>query len=166
MEPFRSHLSSPTVAPGETRGARVLTPTLGATIWGRLRATLPRAPTAFPANRHTVSEQETADSARQRDISINSSADSPSQSTGRRAEPIRRMLAVVRSSLSHRKPKETSGGARTSPAHSRSPCTEVRYGLKERGRVPRPEERPSRKKPTAGALWSYERKRATREQSG
>ncbi|TWW79285.1 Leucine-rich repeat-containing protein 36 [Takifugu flavidus] len=48
--------------------AKVVAPTFGATNNGRMSATAPKAPEAFPANRHTVREQDSEDNPRQRVI--------------------------------------------------------------------------------------------------
>lgn len=153
MEPFKSHLMSPSVAAGEISGAKVFVPTLWATSNGRLRATPPKAPKALPANRHTVRQQDSEDRPRQRVIIVRASAESQSHSPNTRQEPHRRIWAVLWSSLSHRKSKETSAGARTSPAHSTSLWIEVRYEL-EGCEMQSAAESPSRKRPTDGALWS------------
>lgn len=151
MEPFKAHLMSPSAAAGETSGAKVFVPTLGATSSGRLRATPPKAPRAFPANRHTVRQQDREDRPRQRVISVRASPESQSHSPNSRQEPHRRMCAVLWSSLSHRKSKETSAGARTSPAHSASLWIEVRYELEGR-KMQSAAESPSTNRPTEGAL--------------
>lgn len=111
--PFISHWTTPSAAAAETIGVNVVVPTVGATNNGRLRATLPKAPEALPANRHTVRQQEREDRPRQRVITVRVSADIQSQSPSRKQEPSRRICAVLRSSLSHRKSKETNAGART-----------------------------------------------------
>lgn len=151
IEPFKSHLVSPLVAAGETSGAKVFVLTIGATSNGRLRATPPKAPKALPANRHTVRQQDREDKPRQRVISVRASAESQSHSPSSRQEPHRRICAVLRSSLSHRKSKETTAGAKISPAHSASLWREVRYEL-EGCKMQSAAESPSRKKPTEGAL--------------
>lgn len=149
MEPFKSHFISPSAA-GKVRGPRVLAPIPGATSNGRLRATPPRAPKALPANRHTVRQHDREDRAMQRVSSVSASADSQSKTPISRQEPQRRIWAVLWSPLSHRKSKETSAAARTSPAHSASFWREL-----EGCEMPNPAESPSRNRPTEGALWFY-----------
>ncbi|TNN78351.1 hypothetical protein EYF80_011335 [Liparis tanakae] len=122
-----------------------------ATSNGRLRATLPKAPKAFPANRHTVKQQDREDKPRQRVMSVRASAESQSLDPSSRQEPQRRMCAVLWSSLSQRKSKAKSAGAKTSPAHSASLWIEARYEL-EGSTMQRTAESPSRKRPTEGAL--------------
>lgn len=151
MEPFKSHLLSPSAAAAEMTGAKVFVPTLGATSNGRLRATPPKAPKTLPANRHTVRQQDREDRPRQRVITVRASAESQSYSPSSRQEPNRRICAVLWSSLSHRKSKETSAGARTSPAHTASLWIEVRYEV-EGGKMQSAAEFPSRKRPSEGAL--------------
>lgn len=153
MEPFKSHLTGPSVAGGEMNRAKVFVPSLRTTSSGRLRATPPKAPKALPANMHTVRQQDREDRPRQRVITMRASAESQSHSASSRQEPHRRICAVLRSSLSHRKSKETSAGARTSLAHSASLWMEVRYEL-EGWKMQSAAESPSRKRPTEGALWS------------
>lgn len=151
MEHFKSHLMSPSVAAGEMSAAKVFVPTPGATTNGRLRATPPKAPKALAANRHTIRQQDREDTPRQRVIIVRASAESQSYSPSSRQEPHRRICAVLWSSLSHRKSKETSAGARTSLAHSASFWIEVRYEL-EGCKMQSAAESPSRKRPTEEAL--------------
>lgn len=155
MEPFKSHLMSPSAAAAvaERSGAKVFVPILGATSNGRLRATPPKAPKALPPNRQTVRQQDKEDRPRQRVITVRASAESQSYSPSSRQEPTRIICAVLWSSLSHRKSKETSAGARTLPAHSASLWIEARYEL-EGCKMQSAAEIPSRKRPTEGALWS------------
>lgn len=122
---------------------------LGETNKGRLRATLPTAPAAFSANAHTVSEQERVEKARQRDIMTNPSDDSQSDSVMKKLEPIRRMRAVMWSSLSHRRSNVKNTGPSDSPAHSRSLVMLWLLGEKNE----RIEEQPIRRKPKDDALW-------------
>lgn len=117
-----------------------------------LRATLPTAPVAFSANAHTVSEHDREEKARQHDIMINPSAVNQSESIRRRVEPIRKIWAVRRSSLSHRKSNVESAGPNVSPAHSRSFWIEM-IGGKVGDRTERTEEQPIRRKPIDDALW-------------
>lgn len=151
MNTFKSHLNIPSVATGEMRGAKVFVPAPGATSNGRLRATPPRAPKTLPANRHTVRLQDRDDRPRQRVKTVSASAESQSHSPSSRQEPHRRICAVLRSSLSHRKWKETNAGARTSPAHSASFWREERNEL-EGWKTQSPAESPRKKRPTEGAL--------------
>lgn len=151
MEPFKSHLMSPSAAAAVRSGAKVFVPTFGATSNGRLRATPPKAPNAFPANRQTVRQQDKEDRPRQRVITVRASAESQSYSPSSRQEPTRIRCAVLRSSLSHRKSKETSAGARTLQAHSASLWIEMTYEL-EGCKMESAAEIPSRKRPTEGAL--------------
>lgn len=74
-DPFNNHTMTPSDAVAETSDAKVVVPTFGATNNGRMRATAPRAPQAFPANTHTVREQDREDSPRQRVITVRVSAD-------------------------------------------------------------------------------------------
>ena len=157
MNPFKSHFNIPSVADGEMRGAKEFVPTPGATSNGRLRATPPRAPKALPANRHTVRQQDRDDRPRQRVKSVRASAESQSHSPSNRQEPHRRICAVLWSSLSHRKWKDTSAGARTSPAHSASFWREERNeleGCEMQSPAESPAESPSTRRPIEGALWS------------
>lgn len=153
INPFKSHLRMASLAAAETSGVKVVVPTLGATSSGRLRATPPKTPKALPANRHTVRVQDRDDRPMQRVITVRASAESQSYSPSSRQEPSRRMCAVLWSLLSHRKSKETSAGARTSPANSTSLWIEARYEGEGRKRQSAAEF-PSRKRPTEGALWS------------
>ncbi|KAK5862385.1 hypothetical protein PBY51_017787 [Eleginops maclovinus] len=84
-------------------------------------------------------------------MSVRASAESQSHSPSSRQEPHRRICAVLWSSLSHRKSKETSAGARTWAVHSASLCKEVRYEL-EGCKMQSAAESPSRKRPIDGAL--------------
>lgn len=152
-DPFKSHFISPCVAAGEIRGANALVPTLCVTSRGRLRATLPKDPKALPANRHTVRQQDRDDRPRQRVMIARVSAESQSESPSSRQEPHRRICAVLWSWLSHRNSKETSAGARTSPAHCASFWREVKYKLKG-WKMLSIAEIPSTKRPTEGPLWS------------
>lgn len=74
-DPFNNHTTTPSAAGAETSDVRVVAPTFGATNNGRLRATAPKAPEAFPANRHTVREQDSEDNPRQCVITVRASAD-------------------------------------------------------------------------------------------
>lgn len=118
--PLRSHFKGPSVASREIRGAKVCVSTLGPTSNGRLRATPPTAPKAFPANRHTVRQQDREERLRQRVRRASASVESQSENPSSRKEPHRRIRAVLWSRLSHKKSKETRAVARTSPAHSTS----------------------------------------------
>lgn len=151
MEPFNIHFISPSVAAGETRRPRVLVSITGATSNGRLRATPPSAPKALPANMHTVRQHDREDRAMQRVISVRASAASQSHAPTSRQEPQRRIREVLRSSLSHRKSKETSAAARIAAAHSASFWREIKYEL-EGCKMLNPAESPSRNRPTEGAL--------------
>lgn len=153
MEPFNRPLMRPSVAAGWMSGAKVFVLTFWAKSNGRLRATPPKAPKALLANRHTVRQQDREDNPRQRVISVRASADSQSLNPSSRQEPQRRMYAVLWSSLSQRKSKANSTGAKTSPAHSVSLLIEARYGLQGRT-MQSAADSPSRKRPTEGALWS------------
>lgn len=62
---FKIHLNSPSLAPGERRGLRNLTPTLRPTSDGRLRAKLPTAPKPLLEKRHTVRLQDRDERLRQ-----------------------------------------------------------------------------------------------------
>lgn len=148
-KPFKIHFKGPSEALRESRGAKVFVSTLCPTSNGRLRATPPAAPKAFPANRHTVRQQDRDERPRQRVRTASVSAESQSERPSSRQEPHRRIRAVLWSRLRHRKSKEIRAGARTSPAHSASLW---RDELK--GRMASTAERPSRKNPTEGALWS------------
>lgn len=163
-DPFKSHFISPSVAAGKSRGAKVFVPNLWVSSKGRLRAMLPKAPEALPANKHTIRQQERDDRPRQRVIIVRVSAESQSESPSSRQEPQRRICAVLWSWLSQRKSKETNTGASTSAAHSASLCREVRYGL-EGCKREIAAEIPSRKKPTEGALWTC-RERMTKFDTG
>ena len=155
-DPSKSHFISSSVAAGESSGAKALVPAFCARSNGRLRATPPETPKAFPANRHTVRQQDRDDKPRQRDMTARVSSESQSESPSSRQEPHRRIRAVLWSWLSHRKSKETSAGARTSPAHSASLWREVRYEL-QGWKMLSVAESPSTKKPTEGPLWSCKR---------
>lgn len=147
---FKRHFISPSVAGGEIRGAKVFVSACCARSNGRLRATLPAAPKAFPANRQTVREQDREDRPRQRVKTVSVSAERQSLSPRSRQEPHSRTRAVLRSWLSHRRSKETKAGGRTSAIQSASLWSEAL----EACRMPRAAENPSRKKPTEGPLWS------------
>lgn len=151
MMTLRIQLRSPSV--GITREPKDPDLVLGETNKGRLRATLPTAPAAFSANAHTVSEQERVENARQRDITTNPSDDNQSESIMKKVEPIRRILAVMWSSLNHKKSKVTRTGPSDSPAHSRSFVSDLIVWLQGE-KTERTEERPIRRKPTDEALWS------------
>lgn len=161
-DPFKNHFINPSEAAGEMSGAKVFVPTCGVTSKGRLRATPPRAPKALPANRQTVRQQDREDRPRQRFITVRASAESQSHSPSSRQEPHRRICAVLWSWLSHRKSKETSAGARTSPAHSTSLWRDITYEL-EGCKRQNAAESPSRKKPTEGALWFCRERQRERE---
>jgi len=136
---------------GITRGPKDLDLLLGETNKGRLRATLPTAPAAFSANAHTVSEQERVEKAKQRDIMINPSGVSQSESIMNKVEPISRIRAVMWSSLSHKKSKVESTGTSDSPAHSRSFWSDmIIWLLGEKNE--RADEQPIRRKPNDEAL--------------
>ena len=129
METFKSHFRTPSAAAPEISGPKEVVLILEATNNGRLRATLPKAPKAFPANRHTVRQQDSDERPRQRVITVSVSAESQSYSPSSKQEPNRRMCAVLWSSLSQRRSKDTSAGARISAAHSASLWMELRYEL-------------------------------------
>lgn len=74
-DPFNNHTMTPSDAVAETSDAKVVVPTFGATNNGRMRATAPTAPQAFPANTHTVREQDREDNPRQRVMTPRVSAD-------------------------------------------------------------------------------------------
>lgn len=151
VKPFKSHSLSPAVAAGKMDAAKAADLTVGATSKGRLRATPPKAPKAFAANRQTVRQHDREDRPKQHVITVRASAESQSHSPNSKQDPNRRTRAVLWSSLSHRKSKETSVGARTLPAHSASLWMEVRYepeGCNKQSAA----ETPTRKKPTEGAL--------------
>ena len=154
ISPLSRHFWTPSAAPGATRKVKALAPGTGATRAGRLRATLPKAPATLAVNRQTVSEQHSDERATQRDIITRVSGDSQSRSPRRDAEPSNSTWAVDWSWLSHRNPKDTSAGPRTPPAHSNSSWTQS-TAAQEKGKEQRAAELPMRKKPTAGALWSY-----------
>lgn len=146
---LRIQLRSPSV--GNMREPKDPDRLLEETNKGRLSATLPTAPAAFSANAHTVSEQERVEKARQRDIMINPSGDSQSESTTKKVEPIRRIRAVMWSSLSHRKSKVESAGPSDSPARSRSFWSDtIIWLLGEKNE--RTEEQAIRRKPNDEAL--------------
>lgn len=149
MMTLRSQRRSPSV--GNIREPKDPDRLLGETNKGRLRATLPTAPAKFSANAHTVSEQDRVEKARQRDIMTNPSGDSQSESITKKVEPIRRIRAVVWSSLSHRKSKVESTGPSDSPAHSRSFWSDMIIWLLGENNE-RTEEQPIRRKPTDEAL--------------
>ncbi|KAL7393003.1 hypothetical protein ABVT39_005188 [Epinephelus coioides] len=151
MDPFKSQVVSSSVSAAAISGTKVFASPLGATSNGRLRATPPKAPKPLPVNRHTVRQQDREDKPRQRVISGRASAESQSHSPSIRQEPHRRICAVLWSSLSHRKSKDTSAGASTSPAHCASLWREVRYEL-EGFKMESAAERPSTNRPTEGAL--------------
>lgn len=75
MEAFSNHTMTPSAAAAEMSGAKLVAPTFGATNNGRMKATAPKAPEAFPANRHTVREQDSEDKPRQRVMTVRVSAD-------------------------------------------------------------------------------------------
>lgn len=147
--PIKSDFSMPPASSGDMRGLVLLR----ATRAGKLKATLPNTPNMFPANRHTVREQERDDRAMQRDITVSPSRDSQSVSVESRAEPVRSVYAVEWSSLSQRKPKATMAGPSTSATHWRSARTDTNTGLL--GSADSPAEQATRKNPTAGALWTF-----------
>lgn len=72
-DPFNNHTTTPSDAVAEM--SEVVVPMFGATNNGRMRATAPKAPEAFPANRHTVREQDREDNPRQRVSTVRVSAD-------------------------------------------------------------------------------------------
>lgn len=74
-DPFNNHTMTPSAADAEMSDAKVVVPTFGVTNNGRMRATAPKAPEAFPANRHTMREQDREDNPRQRVITVRVSAD-------------------------------------------------------------------------------------------
>lgn len=74
-DPFNNHTVTPSAAVAEMSVAKVVVPVFGATNKGRVRATAPKAPKAFPANRHTVREQDKEDNPRQRVNTVRVSAD-------------------------------------------------------------------------------------------
>lgn len=162
-DPCKSHFISPSVAAAETSGAKVFVPILCATTNGTLRATPPNAPVALPANTHTVRQQDREDRPRQRVMTVRASAESQSDSPSIRQEPHRRICAVLWSWLSHRKSKDTSTGASTSPAHSVSLWRELRCGL-EGWKIQSAAENPIRNRPTEGPLWSCRERTATKSQ--
>lgn len=150
---FKSHFTSPSVAAGDTSGAATVVSTCCSMSNGKLRATPPTAPKTLPANRHTIRQQDRDDRPRQRVNTVRVSADSQSESPSSRQEPIRRVHAVPWSSLSHRNSKATSTGASTSPAQVACFLREARCELEGR-RTQSVAERPSRKRPIEGPLWS------------
>lgn len=156
MMTLRIQLRSPSV--GITREPKEPDLVLGETNKGRLRATLPTAPAAFSANAHTVSEQERVENARQRDIMTNPSDDNQSESIMKKVEPIRRIRAVMWSSLSHKKSKVIRAGPSDSPAHSRSFWSDLIVWLLGE-KTERTEEKPIRRKATDEALWSCEQRK-------
>lgn len=72
---FNNQTVTPSAAVAEVSNEKVVVPTFGATNNGRMRATAPKAPQAFSANRHTVSEQDMEVNPRQRVIIVRVSAD-------------------------------------------------------------------------------------------
>lgn len=74
-DPFNNHAMTPSAAVAEMSDAKVVVPTFRATNNGRMKATAPKAPEAFPANRHTVREQDREDNPRQRVITVRVPAD-------------------------------------------------------------------------------------------
>lgn len=92
---FKSHFMSPSVAAGATSGATTVGSTCCTTSNGRLSATPPAAPKTFPANRHTIRQQDREDRPRQRVRTVRVSAESQSESPSSRQEPNRRIPAVL-----------------------------------------------------------------------
>lgn len=119
-DPFKIHLKSPSLATGERRGLRTLTPILRPTSEGRLRAKLPTAPNPLLENRHTVRLQDRDERPRQWVINTRVSVDRQSLSPRKRQEPHKRIWAVLWSSLSHNNSKATRDDTRISLAHSNS----------------------------------------------
>lgn len=156
MDPFNSHSINPSEAAGEISGVKLFGLTC-ITSSGRLRATPPRAPKALLVKRQTVRQHDREDRPRHRVSTVSVSPESESHSPSSRQEPHRRICAVLRSWLSHRKSKETNAGARTSAAHSASFCREIKYEL-EGCKMLNAAESPSKKRPTDGALWSCKEK--------
>ncbi len=155
MTTLRIQLRSPPV--GIMRESKEPDLVLGEINKGRLMATLPTAPAAFSANAHTISEQERVENDRQRDIMNNPSDDNQSESIMKPAEPIKRIRAVMWSSLSHKKSKVIRAGPSDSPAHSRSFWSDLIVWLLGE-KTERTDEKPIRRKPTDEALWSCEQR--------